>query len=131
MVFSNDHGEDLHHARVAEVTEVERWLLAHHRRWKGVVDLSWDWTFDYGDDEINPDGVTVLESPYPDAYDMDGPLELSSYRGRPLPKSLLLWVYQEGGVAWAWTEGARGIALPEHVWQYLREWHDEVASAQG
>ena len=130
-VFSNDKGDNLCHARVFEVTEVEEILLTHHYRSNRPNDLAWNLAVHYDDDdETNPDGFTVLEAPDPDADDMDGALDLSSYGGRPLPKNLLLWVYQEGGVEWRWTQGTRGVALPEHVWQYLREWHDEVASVQ-
>jgi len=53
-------------------------------------------------------------------------LELTVYCEWPLPYALLDYVYEQAGYEREWKEGRRGLELPEHVWEYLREWHREV-----
>jgi hypothetical protein len=53
-------------------------------------------------------------------------LELTVYGNWPLPYSLLDYVYEQAACEREWKEGQRGLKLPDHVWQYLRDWNREV-----
>ena len=59
----------------------------------------------------------------------DDCLEFTSFNGHPLPVSLLAYVYERIDLEREWSEGQRGLSLPEDVWQLLRDWATEIVIA--
>lgn len=116
-------GHQLVHARIVYPMGNEATYLGHHYASYEPEDLSWDRAIIHDDDlYINPNGPMVVNSEHPYRDDMEGVLDFTSYCGRPLPKSVLRWVYEESGLDWDWTEGARDVRLPDHAWDYLAAW---------
>lgn len=62
--------------------------------------------------------------------DIDGiAVDLTSYRGLPLPTVLLDWILASREEDGAWITGERDLDLSEEVWDVLDAWVDEVEAA--
>lgn len=55
-------------------------------------------------------------------------IELTHYKGRPLPFNLLDHIYSRIEHERFPAKGQRGLTLPEHVWDLLEGWYQEVTS---
>lgn len=53
-------------------------------------------------------------------------IDLTSYHGWPLPFCLLDYVYSAIGEHRDWKDGARGLQLPDEVWEVLEGWKDMI-----
>ena len=60
----------------------------------------------------------------------DGCCDMTSFRGSPLPSSLLDRIYLEIGRSKRWRQGARGLTLPADVWELLHNWSSATAIAE-
>lgn len=53
--------------------------------------------------------------------------DLTNYRGYNLPYALLDYVYSQIDRSKEWTDGQRGLPLPDHVCEVLNDWVEEIA----
>lgn len=53
--------------------------------------------------------------------------DLTNYRGYNLPYALLDYVYSQIDRSKEWTDGQRGLPLPDHVCEVLNDWAEEIA----
>lgn len=74
----------------------------------------------YGIDAEDPDATDIKTGKY------EFPYELTCYKDHNLPLVLLDYVYSQTDCPRDWTEGQRGSILPDHVWELLDGWIDEV-----
>lgn len=72
----------------------------------------------YGIDAQDPDATDIKTDKY----------EFTYYKDHNLPMVLLDYVYSQTDCPRDWTEGQRGLDLPDHVWELLDGWIDARSS---
>jgi hypothetical protein len=144
--FKKD-GRELYHGRLEIVKDSKISLNCHavayttskRWHWKDTEPAKFDgkrygWYSDADLDAMDDMDDLSLDDYDPDLDredpDADGPKtgisDLTCYQGYNLPFVLLDYVYSQIDCPREWTEGQRGLPLPDHVWEVLDDWVEEI-----
>jgi hypothetical protein len=95
---------------------------------RGTEDGSPKYAYHFCPAYMSNDFEVPADVPLPGGTSDHSWIELTHYKGRPLPFNLLDHMYSQIEYERFSAKGQRGLTLPRHVWDLLEGWYQEVNS---